>query len=107
MYVFPADSFLLLDRCFLNVMKEMSHIFHNGQLSSSLSVLYQLLLHSLLSFSLDDVRKLTSGPMTSFSSYSQDKALTSVFKIRKMTVYLHVSHYCRAYCDILNMKGAV
>lgn len=58
MYMFPADSFLLLDRCFLNVMKEISHIFHNGQLSSSLSVLYQLLLHSLLSFSLDDVRKL-------------------------------------------------
>lgn len=55
---FPADSFLLLDRCFLNVMRDMC-LTHFTMVSCPPLFLFCLssVLHSLLSFSLDDVVK--------------------------------------------------
>jgi len=103
--IFPADSFLLLDRCSLNVMKEMC-LTRFTMVSCPPPFLFCLsyVLHSLLSFSLDDVRKLqrTRDPLFFLLG---DKALPSAFEITEMTMYL--SHCCEAYWDILNMKGAV
>lgn len=56
---FPADSFLLLDRCSLNVMKEMCLTrFTMVSCPHTFVFCISYVLHSLLSFSLNDIRKL-------------------------------------------------